>query len=101
VESTAAFKAVKSGRREVETQRKSLRERVAAAAENAPTTTLPPIPGTTPPAATSGTPAVDQPAIRTKTPVDTAPTEGYANRLMKAKKRAKEQIDEQSEDAKS
>jgi len=95
--SLGAFRAVKSGRRDVDSQRKSLRERVETLAAAQPASETPPpvagmgfptVEGTTPPAAPT-TAATEAPA-----------GENYANRLMSAKKRAKEQIRDQEKDGK-
>ena len=92
--SLGAFKTVKTGRREVDTQRTSLRERVEAAAAATEEATPPPIAGTA-----LGQPPASNPdnAPATTTPTETS--EGYANRLMGAKKRAKDQIREQEKDS--
>jgi hypothetical protein len=81
--SLGAFRSVKSSRREVDTQRKGLRERAEPATPNAPSLEQ------FVPRETLGSPtaaAVAPPAA-----------EGYTNRLMGAKKRAAEQIREQSD----
>jgi uncharacterized membrane protein len=91
-----ALKVVKSGRREVDTQRKTMRDRVeAAAAAQSPD-------GGEHAQVLGGTmltqlPAIETPAV--EAPRE-APGEGYANRLMNAKKRAKDQIREQEKDKK-
>jgi uncharacterized membrane protein len=90
--SLGAFKAVKSGRRDVDSQRKSLRARVEAAAAAAPADGPPPVVGGT-------TLVAPEPAEPPKAgPKDGDGGEGYANRLMGAKRRAKEQIREQELD---
>ena len=89
-----AFKTVKSGRREVDSQQQSLRQRVAARAQSgaSATATLPldVAEQNTPP-----TEAAESP-VQSEQGSSPAPAENYADRLMNAKKRAKEQIKEQS-----
>ena len=87
--SLGAFRSIKSSRKDVETQRESLRDRVESLAKAAPTQTTP---ITLP----------DEPAAGPSTPTPTATKEelagaGYTNRLMSAKKRAADQIREQSD----
>jgi uncharacterized membrane protein len=96
--SLGALRTIKTGRREVDSQRTSMRERVEslAAAKSSPETpsASPGIPGASPGQTTPPSPASPQPAAPAGT------TEGYANRLLTAKRRATEQIREQSEDTK-
>ncbi|MCL2640389.1 MAG: VWA domain-containing protein [Phycisphaerales bacterium] len=81
-ENLRAYQTIKAGRKEVQTQRETLRERVESLEKT--------------------TPAVSHPVIlraeKTEKPTATPQekVEGYANRLMGAKKRAAEQIKEQS-----
>jgi uncharacterized membrane protein len=83
--SLGAFRSVKSSRRDVDTQRTTLRERVEPAVPSTPSTErFAPAETTPSPTAT----AVAPPA---------AAAEGYTNRLMGAKKRAADQIREQSD----
>ncbi|HEX5105546.1 MAG TPA: hypothetical protein VFV87_17125, partial [Pirellulaceae bacterium] len=89
-----AMKTVKSGRRDVDTQRKTMRERVEALAATSAPASDPPAP------LQNNTSDVSGPMTATKREAAPAPQpgEGYANRLMSAKRRAKEQIREQSKE---
>jgi uncharacterized membrane protein/Mg-chelatase subunit ChlD len=87
-----AWRTIRSGRREVETQREGLRERVDALASTAPEDAGN-VPGAATAAAVTNTP---KPAATAKPGV----SEGYANRLMSAKKRAADQIREQADEGK-
>jgi uncharacterized membrane protein len=94
--SLGALRTIKTGRREVDLQRKSLRERVENAAEapaeaSTVATIAQPVAGAFPVAEARPAPTTPE--------ATTAPVENYAHRLMNAKKRAKEQIREQSEDS--
>lgn len=87
--SLGAFRSVKSTRRDVETQRESLRDRVESLAKSAPAQTTPitlPNEPAAPSTLGAATPAKEEPAAG-----------GYTNRLMSAKKRAADQIREQSD----
>jgi uncharacterized membrane protein/Mg-chelatase subunit ChlD len=84
-----AWRNIRSTRRDVESQSESLRERVDALAATATTTVEAP----PPPASPGGT---ARPAPTHKPGV----SEGYSNRLMSAKKRAAEQIREQTDEGK-
>jgi uncharacterized membrane protein len=85
-----AWRSVKTGRREVETQRETLREKVEARAS-----AMPAMPEQQP-AAQTGTAVIDPPTP-TKRP-QPGVSEGYSNRLLDAKRRAAEQIREQTDD---
>jgi uncharacterized membrane protein len=93
-----ALKAVKTGRREVDTQRKTLRDRVEALAAAENVAAAPKV---------GGVATVDPPVgVDASTPpTHSAPAatadsgEGYANRLMSAKKRAKDQIRDKEKDS--
>jgi len=82
-----AYRTIKAGRKEVQTQRETLRERVASLEQVVASA-----------AKGGGHPAVPRTAESAKKPTETAPppekVEGYANRLMVAKKRAAEQMRE-------
>ena len=84
-ENLRAYQSIKAGRKEVQTQRETLRERVANLEQTMPLVSHP---------------AVPQTEVAAKKPTETATpqekAEGYANRLMGAKKRAAEQMKEQS-----
>lgn len=90
----AALRNIKSGRHDVDAQRTTLRERVDAAAakpvENAGVSTA----AESAPLDSSSTPAAA--GTSAAKPAETG--EGYANRLMSAKRRAKDQIREQEKD---
>ncbi|HUO09746.1 MAG TPA: FixH family protein [Phycisphaerae bacterium] len=85
--SLGAFRSIKSSRRDVDTQRESLRDRVEALAKAAPSQTTPIILPDEPTA----------PASKTESSAKEEPAAGYTNRLMSAKKRAADQIREQSD----
>ena len=91
--SLGALRAIKSGRRDVDSQRSSMRKRVEAVATAQPAG--PPLPHPLPvadsPVGASGAAAEPAPAPQAG--------EGYAHRLLSAKRRAKEQIREQAEDS--
>jgi len=101
-QSLGAFRSIKSGRSDVQKQRETLRQRIETRAQTAP-----PIP----PTATAVLTDSANSAAPTSTPSDaTNPTatppqppaaEGYANRLMVAKKRAAQQIKDQSTDGRN
>ncbi len=93
--SVGALKQVKSGRRDVDSQRKSMRERVAVLAQNQPAAPLP--------TAAPGDRMASRAEAEPESPKPTAgvpqeSAENYANRLMKAKNRAKDQMREQSKE---
>jgi uncharacterized membrane protein len=98
--SVGAFKAVKSGRRDVDSQRTTLRERVEALAAAEHAATGPKVGGVGTVDPVTGVDASTTPPASTATPATEA-GEGYANRLMGAKKRAKEQIREQEREGRS
>jgi uncharacterized membrane protein len=101
--SLGALRNIKSGRREVDAQHSTMRQRVEsrAAAKPAPAPSADPstanagIPGAFPVQPAASSPPTPSQPTRTATS-----SEGYANRLLTAKRRAKEQIRGQSEDAK-
>ncbi len=84
----SAFHNVKNSRRDVDTQRKGLRDRL----EKVPTTTTPSSIPQSPEVAPA--PSERMPS----TSAEPAPADGYTNRLMGAKQRAANQIREQSGD---
>ena len=92
--SLGALRVIKSGRRDVDSQRKSMRDRVELAAAKAP---VPAAPATAPgsPAPPEGQPTPLPMEAKPATPAATA--DGYSNRLLTAKRRAKEQIRGQEE----
>jgi hypothetical protein len=94
--SLGALRAIRSGRRDVDSQRSSMRQRVEtrAAAQPAELPPLPEVPATGSTGGESAPASASEPAVAPKA------GEGYANRLLSAKRRAKEQIREQAEDAK-
>ncbi len=93
----AALRSVKSGRRDVDTQRTNLRQRVEAAATSRPADEPAGAPGA---AAATGFPVEPAAAPESKAaPPASEAGEGYANRLMSAKRRAKDQIREQEKDS--
>ncbi len=93
--SLGAFRAIKSGRRAVDSQRQSLRQRVETLAAAQPA--APPPPAGTP---AMGFPVVETPPATTQEPAATPAGENYAHRLLTAKRRAKEQIREQEKENK-
>jgi len=95
--SLSAMKAVKSGRRDVDSQRVSMRERVEAAAKAAPAPS--PIAPTAASQETSAATAVEELPTPPK-PLTPETSAGYSSRLMSAKRRAKDQIREQEQDGK-
>jgi Ca-activated chloride channel homolog len=91
--SVGALKSVKAGRREVETQRTSMRERVesrVAEQRSQGSAVPPPLPG-------KGAFPVEAGGAQNEKKVEAPAGENYASRLLSAKKRAKEQIREHEE----
>jgi hypothetical protein len=83
-----AWRNIRTTRQEVETQRETLRERVDALAAQTPVAV-----------GEASTPAGSQSATIESSPAaKPGISEGYSNRLMSAKKRAAEQIREQTDD---
>jgi uncharacterized membrane protein len=94
--SLGALRSVKSGRRELDSQRHTMRERVESRAAEQP-----PVVGPTPPPLPGAPvlPAEAQAAAESKTPPAASDGgAGYANRLLSAKRRAKDAIREKEEE---
>ena len=92
--SLGALRAIKSGRQEVDSQRQTMRQRVETIAATRPIDDEPSALTTATPAQTATLP--EEP----HTAQEPAPTGNYADRLLSAKKRAKDQIREQSKNDK-
>jgi uncharacterized membrane protein len=94
-----ALRSIKSGRREVDSQRQTLRDRVDTKAADQPAITRAATAESAPDAPPAGLPTSDagtpnKPAA----PADATQGEGYTNRLLTAKRRAKEVIREKQEE---